>query len=149
MDHNQTTTSKTSNSYKRNKDIWFIHDDLAYRFLIHFELKEKPFGCRVRIFDDGDVAVMELIETFRSKKEKLPMVIFAKICCTRFGAWRLVDTLKELGIHIPVVLISAEPSRTDMNRIEREPLIMGLVPKDNDPEAVLSKIEDILSEDVD
>ena len=145
MDHNRITTSI---SLKKKKDIWFIHDDLAYRFLVHFELKEKPFGGRVRMFDDGDVAVLELIEIFRSKKEKLPMVIFAKICCARFGAWRLVDTLKELGIHIPVVLISAEPSRTDMNRIEREPLIMGLVPKENDPASVLNKIEDLLSADV-
>ena len=125
--------------------MWFIDNDLAYRFLLRCELELNPIGGKLRMFDDGDRALMKLIEICTKNKAMLPKAIFTNIDTNRVGGWELVQTLKEFELNVDVVLFSTHPRSSDNDRMLREPLVRDILVKHHDPGNIIEKMKHFAS----
>ena len=146
--HSSTNGSSTPNGASKlpgAADVWVIDNDIAFRFLLRCELEDSPIRGRIRMFDDGDLALLKLITICSLNKALLPKAIFTNIDSNRVGGWELVRTLNEFELDVDVVLFSADPTNLDYEKMLDKPQVKDVIIKQHDPANIVEKIKQFTS----
>jgi len=110
------------------KDVWFVDDDESFRFIIKRLIEKSDFTDRADFFDDGDRAMMKMVELSKSG-HRFPSIIFLDLMMTHIDGWQLVDLLNELELKVNVVILSSKLELSDAERAGQEPLVKGCLSK--------------------
>jgi len=123
------------------KDIWFVDDNEVFRFILNSFMEDSGYGNRIDFFDDGDRAILKLVELSTSG-HRPPKIIFLDLNMKRLEGWQLIDLLNELDFDVKVVILTSEIGIKNKERSEQEPLVKGYLTKPVDQ----SKIEALIKE---
>jgi CheY-like chemotaxis protein len=110
------------------KDIWFIDDDELFRVVVENFVSESAYSDRVQLFEDGDEALMELMQ--RRGSTALPKLIFLDLNMTNLGGWQMLDLLNQIReFSAKVIIVSSSMRKEDVNRAKEERLVVDYVVK--------------------
>lgn len=121
------------------KDIWFVDDDEIFRFILKNLIDGTDFADRAIFFDDGDRAIMKLIELAKSGDHQ-PKLIFLDLSMKHLEGWQLIDLMNEFGTNAKVVILTSSIGLKDRVRAEREPLVKGFLIKPVDKSQIVEYI---------
>lgn len=110
------------------KDIWFVDDDEIFRLIIKGLMDNTEYGNRAVYFDDGDRAIMKLIELSQSGNPE-PKIVFLDLNMKHLEGWQLIDLMNELGTTAKVVILTSSIGLKDRVRAEKEPMVIGFLTK--------------------
>ncbi len=110
------------------KDIWFVDDDEIFRFIIKGLMDNTEYANRAVYFDDGDRAIMKLIELSQSGNPE-PKIVFLDLNMKHLEGWQLIDLMNELGTTAKVVILTSSIGLKDRVRAEKEPTVIGFLTK--------------------
>lgn len=110
------------------REIWFVDDDEIFRLVVGKLMEETPHSERIRLFDDGAVALLELVSR-SNNNEKLPALIFLDLGMRQLEGWQMIDMLNEIGEDLNIVIVSSSDNRGNRDRAEDEPLVMEMIGK--------------------
>lgn len=127
---------------KELKDIWFVDDDEIFRFIVKGIMDKTEYGERAVYFDDGDRAIMRIIELARSGSTE-PKVVFLDLSMKHLEGWQLLDLMNEFGTRANVVILTSSVGLRDRVRAEKEPLVKGYLTKPVDKTQIVKYIEDL------
>lgn len=122
------------------KDIWFIDDDDVFRFIIKKHIAGTEYERRVKLFDDGDLAILDVVRLSREGKQ-LPKLVFLDLNMKHLEGWQALDLLNEFERPTNVVILTSSLSVKDKARAEKEPLVVDFLVKPVDKLALLKAIE--------
>lgn len=123
-----------------NKDIWIVDDDPIFRYIIRNMINHTEFKDRVEYFDDGDRAILKLVELNRSGGHG-PAVMFLDLSMKHLDGWQLLDLLNEFETDIKVVILTSSVSLRDRVRAEQEPRVYNFLTKPVDRSKILEVLE--------
>jgi len=126
------------------KDIWFVDDNEVFRFIIKSSMEHSPYADRMDFFDDGDRAMLRLIELSKNGN-KGPKLIFLDLNMKNMDGWELLDLLNELELDVNVVILSSEVGIRAKARAEQEPLVKGYLTKPINQSEVEELIVELVS----
>ncbi|MCF8461349.1 MAG: response regulator [Flavobacteriales bacterium] len=121
------------------KDIWFVDDDLTFRFIIKKFLQDSTCEHRVKYFDDGDLAMLAIINA--AKTGVTPKLIFLDLNMKYLEGWQMIDLLNEFDRRLNVIILSSSLNPKDIERAKKEPLVKEFISKPIDKEIIRQKIE--------
>lgn len=124
---------------KNRKDIWFVDDDEIFRFIVKGMVEETTFAERAAYFDDGDRAIMKMIELAKSGNSE-PKVVFLDLSMKHLEGWQLIDLMNEFGTKANVVILTSSVGLKDRARAEKEPLVKGYLTKPVDKSQIVEYI---------
>jgi len=113
---------------REEKDIWFVDDDEIFRFIVKGLMKEGGFSDRITYFDDGDRAILKMIEISKNGG-KGPKIVFLDLSMKHLEGWQLIDLLNEFESCSNIVLVTSSINPKDRLRAEKEPLVKGYLTK--------------------
>ena len=110
------------------KDIWFIDDDELFRAVVEKFVSGSAYSDRIKLFSDGDEALMELMQ--RKGSSALPKLIFLDLNMTNLGGWQMLDLLNQIReFSAKVIIVSSSQKPEDIQRAKDEPLVVDHVTK--------------------
>lgn len=122
------------------REIWFVDDDEIFRLVVTKLLEETPYSDRIRLFEDGDVALLELVT--RSQTEGvMPALVFLDLGMKQLEGWQMVDLVNEMKVDINLVIVSSFDGPSNRQRAEQEHLVHEIIPKPLNTEAILGAID--------
>lgn len=110
------------------QDIWFIDDDELFRMVIKKLMVGTPYADRIRLFDDGDVSLLEIINLSKNGAG-LPSLIFLDLSMKHLEGWQMIDLLTEFDRHVNIVIVTSRVNAENQSRAEKEPLVKEIVSK--------------------
>ncbi|MGB0918307.1 MAG: response regulator [Flavobacteriales bacterium] len=121
------------------EDIWFVDDDLTFRYIIKRFLQNSSYEQRIKHFDDGDIAMLAIINAARSGAA--PKLIFLDLNMKYLEGWQMLDLLNEFDRSLNVIILSSSLNPKDIERAKNEPLVKEFISKPIDKETIKQKIE--------
>ena len=91
-------------------------------------MDNSEYGNRAVYFDDGDRAIMKLIELSQSGNQE-PKIVFLDLNMKHLEGWQLIDLMNELGTTAKVVILTSSIGLKDRVRAEKEPMVIGFLTK--------------------
>lgn len=113
---------------KDSRDIWFVDDDEIFRFIVKGLMDETQHASRAAYFDDGDRAIMKMIELAKVGSGG-PKVVFLDLSMKHLEGWQLLDLMNEFDSQTKVVILTSSVGLKDRVRAEKEPLVCGYLTK--------------------
>lgn len=127
---------------ENTKDIWFVDDDSIFRFIVKGLVDKTEFAERAAYFDDGDRAIMKMLELSKSGKAG-PKVLFLDLSMKHLEGWQLLDLMNEFGTQTKVVILTSSVGLKDKVRAEKEPLVKGYLVKPINQSQIVNYIEEL------
>jgi CheY-like chemotaxis protein len=124
------------------KDIWFVDDDEIFRFIVKGMMDKTDFAERTDYFDDGDRAIMKMIEVAKSGRN-VPKLMFLDLSMKHLEGWQMLDLMNEFETDTKVVILTSSVGLKDRARAEREPLVQGYLTKPVDQSQIVRYIEEL------
>jgi len=122
------------------EDIWFVDDDLTFRYIVKKFLENTHNQDRVKFYDDGDVAMMAIIQA--AKSGATPKLIFLDLNMKHLEGWQMLDLLNEFERNVNVIILSSSLNPKDMDRAKSESLVKEFISKPIDKETIQKMIEE-------
>jgi len=113
---------------ENSKDIWLIDDDETFRFVVKELLQGSEYADRTAYFDDGDRAVLKLVEMAKAGNHG-PKVILLDLSMKYLEGWQLMDLMNEFHVHSKVVIVTSSVSARDKARGDTEPKVVAYLTK--------------------
>lgn len=127
---------------ENRKDIWFVDDDEIFRFIVKGMVEETIFADRAAYFDDGDRAIMKMIELAKSGSKE-PKIVFLDLSMKHLEGWQLIDLMNEFGTNTKVVILTSSVGIKDRARAEKEPLVQAYLTKPVDKSQIVKCISNL------
>lgn len=127
-----------------NNEIWFVDDDKVFQFIIQKYLADTKYENQYAIFDDGDKALLEIINRAR-KGKALPRIIFLDLNMQYMEGWETLDFLRETVKDTKVAIITSSLSEKDRARASRDPLVHDYITKPIERNQLLVSIRKLLN----
>ncbi|MCF8278335.1 MAG: response regulator [Flavobacteriales bacterium] len=124
---------------ENSKDIWFVDDDDIFRFIVKGLMDETDYAERAVYFDDGDRAIMKMIELAKAGNHE-PKLVFLDLSMKHLEGWQLLDLMNEFGTNSKVVILTSSVGLKDRVRAEKEPLVHGYLTKPVDRSQLVAYI---------
>ena len=122
------------------EDIWFVDDDMTFRFIVKKFLEDSPHRHRVKYLDDGDIAMLAIMNA--AKSGSTPKLIFLDLNMKHLEGWQMLDLLNEFERDLNVIILSSSLNPKDIERAKKEPLVVEFVSKHITKERIKKKIEE-------
>ena len=127
-------------------EIWFVDDDRVFESVISKFLEGTPYEKNHRVFNDGDIALLELISRAKSGKA-LPSIIYLDLNMKYIEGWETLDFLTHSAEGCKVVIVTSSLSEMDRKRASREALVVDYMTKPIEKEQLLLSIRTLLGKD--
>lgn len=130
------------------RDIWFVDDDEVFRFIVKKHLSGTDYESRTKIFDDGDLAILDVVRLSKEGK-RLPKLVFLDLNMKHLEGWQALDLLNEFEKPTKVIILTSSLSVVDRARAEREPLVVDFLVKPIEKSDIIEAISKHLETDGD
>jgi len=123
--------------------IWFVDDDLTLQFVLKKHMETLGLTDRTTFFDDGDRAMMRLVELKKSGARP-PKLIFLDLQMKYLEGWQFLDLIAEFSIGTKVVILTSSLLPQDRERAEQQPLVAAFLNKPMTLEDLRSILQELL-----
>lgn len=120
--------SSTHSDKRDEPQIWFVDDDRTFRFVVERHIQTMGIQDNVTFFDDGDRAMMRLVELKKSGGHP-PKLIFLDLHMKHLEGWQFLDLITEFSIRSKVVILTSSLLPQDRERAEQQPLVAAFLNK--------------------
>lgn len=124
------------------KDIWFVDDDEIFRFIVKGMMDKTDFAERTDYFDDGDRAIMRMIEVAKTGRNA-PRLMFLDLSMKHLEGWQMLDLMNEFGTDTKVIILTSSVGLKDRVRAEKEPLVKGYLTKPVEQSQIVKYINEL------
>ncbi len=115
------------------KNIWFVDDNPAFRFLMDGLLSDTEYKDRLLFFSDGDRMIEALFES-------TPTTIYLDIYMNDISGWDVLDKLVDMGYNGNVILLTSSISEYDRKLSESYSIVKGFLGKPLSKEDFLNSV---------
>jgi two-component system, chemotaxis family, chemotaxis protein CheY len=120
--------SSTHSDKRDEPQIWFVDDDRTFRFVVERHIQTMGIQDNVTFFDDGDRAMMRLVELKKSGARP-PKLIFLDLQMKYLEGWQFLDLITEFSIGTKVVILTSSLLPQDRERAQQQPLVAAFLNK--------------------
>ncbi len=116
-----------------SKNIWFVDDNPAFRFLMDGILSNTKYAVRLLFFADGQ----RLLDTL---SEGHPQVIYLDLYMNEMDGWQVLEELAKRRYEGKVILLTSSASTEDEARAAAHPMVAAYLSKPLTKDTFLSTV---------